>query len=175
MEEVGFKKDETPYIIFACSKCRQYMYVKTTQKAKKCLRCGRSHKVASINNSNEIVKGMTEAVNMVKQKQAKFAIKENGAIPELRAVGDFRSSNKPQSTSAQLKKKRDIEEDYSFEFKRMLTEISIEHKRFPYYLIEIMAEDYNIPKTELKMLFQNSIINGILNQAEGNLYELKIA
>ncbi len=101
MEEAGFKKDETPYIIFPCSKCKQYMYVKTTQKTKRCLRCGRSHKVVSINDSGEIVEGITEAVNTVKQKQAEFAIKENGNIPEFRAIGDFKSSNKIKFGKAQ--------------------------------------------------------------------------
>ncbi len=46
------------------------------------------------------------------------------------------------------------------------------YKKFPYYVIEMMAEDYNIPETELKILFHNSITKGILNQAEGNLYEV---
>jgi len=178
MEEVGFKKDETPYILFACSKCRQFMYVKTTQKTKKCLRCGRSHKVDSINKSSEIVKGMTEAVSMVKQKQAEFGLKESGDFPELRAKGDFKSSNKIKFSTAQikenLKENLDISEDYSADFSRMLSEISNAYKKFPYYIVEIMAKDYNIPETELKILFQNFITNGILNQAEGNLYELNI-
>ncbi|KKK68217.1 hypothetical protein LCGC14_2946270 [marine sediment metagenome] len=37
------------------------MYVKTTQQNKKCLRCGRYHKVTAIVGSGEIVNGMTEA------------------------------------------------------------------------------------------------------------------
>ena len=44
------------------------MYAKTTQKTKKCLRCGCSHKVSTVINSGVIVKRMTEAVNMVKYK-----------------------------------------------------------------------------------------------------------
>ncbi len=173
MEEVGFKKDETPYIVFPCSKCKQYMYVKTTQKTKKCLRCGHFHKVVSIINSGEVVKGVTNAVNIVKQKQAEFALKDGSGIPEFRAVGDFKSSNKIKFRAAQKKENLDSNEDYSADFKRMLSEISNMYKKFPYYLIEIMAEDYNIPETELKILIHNSIANGILNQVEGNLYKFK--
>ncbi len=44
------------------------MYAKTTQKTKKCLRCGCSHNVSTVINSGVIVKRMTEAVNMVKYK-----------------------------------------------------------------------------------------------------------
>ena len=62
MEEAAFKKDETPYLIYESSKCRQFMYVKTTQKGKKCLRCGRTHVVSKIIDSGEIVYGMSAAV-----------------------------------------------------------------------------------------------------------------
>ncbi len=89
MEEVGWRKDENPYLIFTCSKCTQYLYVKTTQKSKKCLRCGRQHKVSSIINSGEIVKGMTKAVEMVKTRQNELAVEELGAKPEFRAGDDF--------------------------------------------------------------------------------------
>ncbi|KKL22125.1 hypothetical protein LCGC14_2438580 [marine sediment metagenome] len=178
MEEVGFKKDETPYILFACSKCRQFMYVKTTQKTKKCLRCGRSHKVDSINKSSEIVKGMTEAVSMVKQKQAEFGLKESGDFPELRAKGDFKSSNKIKFSTAQikenLKENLDISEDYSADFKRMLSELSLMYKKFPFYLIEIMAEDYNIPHNEIKILFDNFLRKGILIIVDSGLYKMLV-
>ncbi|HEC40319.1 hypothetical protein LCGC14_1173030 [marine sediment metagenome] len=173
MEEVGFKKDETPYLIFACSKCKQFTYVKTTQKGKKCLRCGRQHKVESILNSGEIVNGMTKAVDGVKQKQGEFAIKENDGILELRSAGDFTISNKAVLDSVSRKEKtKDADEDYYNQFKTMLSELSMTYKKFPYYLIEIMGEDYNIPETEIKILFQTSIAKGVLNQIEWNLYKL---
>ncbi|MHA2220106.1 MAG: DUF1922 domain-containing protein, partial [Candidatus Hodarchaeales archaeon] len=55
MEDIQFKKDETPYLIFACYKCKQFLYAKTTQKTRKCLRCGRMHKIEKIIDSGEIV------------------------------------------------------------------------------------------------------------------------
>ena len=92
MEEATFKKDENPYLIFECTKCKQFMYVKTTQKGKKCLRCGRTHTVSKIINSGEIVNGMTTAVEEVKKKQNEFGISALGHTPELRAFGDFKTS-----------------------------------------------------------------------------------
>ena len=83
MEEIAFKKDESPYLVFTCKKCRQYSYVKTTQKTKKCLRCGRTHQVKDILSLGEIIYGMTAAVEVVKQKQTELA------IPEFRSEGDF--------------------------------------------------------------------------------------
>jgi len=63
------------------SKCKQYLYVKTSQKAKRCLRCGQYHKISSIINSGEIVKGLSEAVDAVKTRQNELAIKELGNVP----------------------------------------------------------------------------------------------
>ena len=149
-EEIGFKKDENPYVIFACFKCKQYMYVKTVQKGKKCLRCGRNHKVSSVIDNGEIINGITDAVNLVKQKQNEFAIKEIGGNPDFRSSGDFISSNKIKFVPESKKKPLEEIEDYSFEFKRMLVEISTSYKSFPYYIIEMLAEEYKIPSEELK-------------------------
>ena len=174
MEEVGFKKDETPYIIFTCSKCKQFMYVKTTQKTKKCLRCGRHHKVTANINSREIVNGMTEAVNRVKQRQAEFGLKERGNIPEFRTTGDFKLSLKIKSKTVKVKKKVDIEEDLFDNFNRLLLEISRLYRKFPYYIIELMAEDYNIPHNEIKILFDNFLRKGILIIVDSGLYKMLV-
>ena len=69
IEEIAWKKDETPYIVFSCSKCKQFTYTKTTQKLKKCVRCGRTHIVANIEEQGEIVYGISKAVELVKIKQ----------------------------------------------------------------------------------------------------------
>ncbi|MHA1292432.1 MAG: hypothetical protein ACTSQJ_07175, partial [Promethearchaeota archaeon] len=62
MEEIRWKRDKTPYLIFNCNKCKQYLYVKTIKKKKKCLRCGFVHKVKNIKYSKNIVYGLTSAV-----------------------------------------------------------------------------------------------------------------
>ena len=94
MEDVGWKKDDKLYIIFPCDKCKQYIYVKESQKTKKCLRCGHSHQVNTIKNYGEYVKGMTKAVERVIKKQEEMAIKRFGIIPEFRSSNDFLLSKK---------------------------------------------------------------------------------
>ena len=145
------------------------MYVKTTQKTRKCLRCGRQHKVVNIITTGEIVEGMTEALNRVKQKQSEFG----GNGPELRSSNDFKTSNKIRYVSPPKNVKVVINDDYSAEFEKLLSELSKSYKKFPYYVLEILGEDFNIPENELKIVFQNCVVNGIIRQAEGNLYKLK--
>ncbi len=171
MEEIGFKKDETPYLIFACTKCNQFSYVKTVQKTKKCLRCGRTHKVKDILNSGEEAIGMTEAVNAVKRKQNEIA------NPEFRSGSDFvvatNAPLKPKNKVKALKKNEDQEIDYSSNFTEVILDLSRLYKKFPKYLIEIKAEDYQIPENELNKLINSAIKNGILIKNSGdNTYSL---
>lgn len=173
MEDFTIKKDETPYLIFACKKCQEFSYVKTVQKTKKCLRCGRTHQVRDILNGGEEVIGMTEAVNAVKRKQNEIA------TPEFRSGSDFvitthsviRPKNlRPKSKVIELKVD-DREIDYSGKFSAMLLELSKLYNRFPIYMLEIMAEDYGIPKSELTFLIRNAIKSGILIKNSFSYFE----
>ena len=181
MEEITFKKDETPYLVFACRKCQQFAYVKTTQKNKKCLRCGRTHQVSSL-TEGERVFGMTAAVDAVKIKQSEFA------IPEFRSGGDYvissYSRNKQSLPIAksnvltQEKCSKDEKEvDYNNKFERLLNNLSRRHKTFPKYMIEIMSEDYGIPFEEVKGLinsFRKSNILQLVKEKEF-YYELNLS
>jgi hypothetical protein len=174
MEHEGWKRDENPYVIFTCSKCKQYMYVKATQKTKKCLRCGRQHKVSSIINSGEIVKGMTTAVDSVKKLQNELAIHELGTTPELRAADDFTVKNRPKdSLEFKIHTSKEEEDDDSDKFKRMLQEISSSYTTFPYYVFEMMAESLSISSSELKLLVKTYLKKGILIH-ENNQYRIQI-
>jgi len=163
MEDVGFKKDETPYLVFACKKCQEYSYVKTVQKTKKCLRCGRTHQVRDILSDGEEVIGMTEAVNAVKRKQNEIA------TPEFRSGSDFVVATnrvaRPKSR-VDTKIQEDQEINYEQKFNEMVIELSSLYKRFPKYLLEIKAEDYQIPPIELKSLIRNAKKSGILIKNE---------
>lgn len=158
MEEIAFKKDETPYIIFACMKCQQFAYVKTTQKTKKCLRCGRTHQVSSL-SKEEIVYGMTAAVDTVKKKQTEFA------FPEFRSSSDFiiatNNIAQPKNSVKPLINK-DQESDYKGKFNEMIMELSKLYRKFPKYMLEIMAENYGIPHSELSVLINEFKKNEIL-------------
>jgi len=155
MEQKKWEKDQTPYVVFICTKCQQYSYVKTTQKTKKCLRCGRTHQVKNILDKGEVVYGMTEAVNKVIQLQnslgeAQFST-ENEFIVSL-------NNQIIQKAPKPLERM----EDYEEKFQQCLTKLSSKYSRFPLHLMEIMAQNYEIPPSELKLLINKSLKNGIL-------------
>jgi hypothetical protein len=170
MEEDGWKKDEKPYVVFRCSKCKQYLYVKITQKTKKCLRCGRQHKVTSIIDSGEIVKGMTKAVEAVQTRQHELAIKELGTTPEFRTAADFTIKRKPKIIIDI--DTYDDDTSFSSRFTKMLQEISSSYSYFPYYVFEVMAENFNIPDSEVKILVNTFLKKGILVR-QGSSYKIQ--
>jgi len=173
MEENRWKRDETPYIVFQCRNCGNFMYVKESQKTKKCLRdgCGRNHKVLNIKNSGETVSGMTNALETVKKRQEELAIREGEASPEFRASNDFKKSSKSRNRKNESDKE---ENSYSNKFKLMLIELSELYSTFPFYVIEIWAEKYRIPNEELKILIRNLQRQGILIQMNNHSYKFKI-
>lgn len=172
MEEAAWKKDKTPYIIFACSKCRQFTYVKTNQKTKKCARCGRAHTVSNILDTGEIVYGISTAVEVVKQKQDEFAIKELDARPSFRTFNDFTIIQ-----NIEFKRKgieQENEKEYEQKFEEMLIELSKMHDSFPFYILEIMADNYGIPVSEVKLLTRSFIKKGILKRLKDYYYQVKL-
>lgn len=173
MEDIAWEKDQTPYYVFTCAKCRQYMYVKTTQKTKKCLRCGRSHKVETIKNVSELVNGISTAVEVVKAKQNELAIQTLGDIPDLRAAHDFKVA-RSHSTP---KEEKDTEKDdngFLKKYKKMLLRISSLYHKFPLYVIEVMADNFGIPPSEIKILTRNFMKEGILKRSRYNSYSLDL-
>ncbi|MFX1406871.1 MAG: DUF1922 domain-containing protein [Promethearchaeota archaeon] len=166
MEEKTFKKDTTPYIVFRCSKCKQFSYVKSTQKTKKCLRCGRTYQVRSLLTSSEIVYSMSAAVKAVQEKQNKLGLKKSDGAITLSTESDFiiipsNSKKTIPSTST---------DNYSEIFYKLLKELSRQNKTFPRYLIEIGAENYGIPASEVKLLIHEFLNKEILILFKNNGY-----
>ena len=166
MEQVRFKKDETPYFVFSCTKCNQYSYVKTTQKTKKCLRCGKIHQVKGIERAAEIVIGMTLAVYRVKELQDQYARKELQTIPDFRTEGQFRfpieeKNNKEFITTFD-------KEGYESQFLLMLSEISKTYKSFPRYILDIMSDNYGIPESRLPELIRKFEKMNVLRKKQEN-------
>ena len=179
MEDIAFKKDESPYLVFTCKKCRQYSYVKTTQKTKKCLRCGRTHQVKDILGFGEVVYGMTAAVEAVKQKQTELA------IPEFRSEGDFvvatnklptRTLVKKSKTKVQSDNDKNNDKNINFEelFSEHLLELSKLYGKFPIYMIEIMADNYGIPAFELNPLIKSFKKQGVLTVLKNEDFYYKL-
>ncbi len=156
--------------MFPCAKCKQYTYVKNTQKTKRCVRCGHSHTVTKILESGEIVKGISIAVQTVKRRQDEFALKELGTHPQFRALKDFKI-DKTIKLQQKITDEKSDDKNY-VKFKKLLIELSALYREFPFYLIEIMAEKYEIPDSEVKLLTRNFLNRGILIRLEDSLFKL---
>ena len=174
MEEVEWKRDETPYLVYACYKCHQYSYVKTTQKTKKCLRCGRSHKVENLLSKAEIVNGMTSAVNRTKHLQNEFGYEQLKGEPDFASEGGFKivSSNqrKERNVSIIQPKNEDDDKQLFDSFILMLRELSEMFGTFPKYIIEIMAEKKHIPQSEISRFIRRALKEGHLKSHNGNYF-----
>jgi len=166
MEEIGWQKDKTPYIVFSCRKCYNFLYSKATQKTKKCVRCGCSHVVNTI-QGGVIVYGISKAVSTVQEQQNELAVKELGSAPELRASGDFKVDGIPKQIRLGIE---DPEETYIQKFNQMICELSNLYTEFPYYLIEMMAENFDIPESEIKFFVKDSLLKGRLFKADNGNY-----
>lgn len=156
MEHIKWKKDETPYLIYSCIQCQQYFYVKTTQKTKKCQRCRRIHKVKKILLKGKIVYGITTAVKRVKELQNTKGDPQFSTENEFAVFINNRSDFKQYNTLSMNN------ENYEERFHVLLTNLSLKYKEFPLYMIEIIANDYDIPQVKLKLLLRNFIKKGIL-------------
>ncbi len=171
LEEVAWEKDETPYLVFSCTKCNGFTYAKTTQKHKKCPRCGRVHLVSKILGSGEIINGISAAVDRVKEKQHELAIKELGAPPEFRSFNDFTI---PSNIKSSRDEKGQGEDVYIHKFKKMLIKLDEMYKELPFYVIEFMADNYGIPSSEVKILTRFFQKEGILIRKANSYYIVKI-
>ena len=175
--ESRWKKDEKPYIVFTCSKCHQYIYAKTTQKTKKCLRCNYTHQVEDLSDF-ELVKGMSTAMLTVKKRQNELAIKELGNDPELRGYNDFCVTDNRKTLQNQEEGNTDVislEDDYYLEkFKEILISLGKAHKIIPDYLITIMTEEKMIPYDEVKFLMKKFENNGVLIPLKNNYYRIRV-
>lgn len=172
MEEILWKKDETPYLIFTCEKCNQYTYVKTTQKSKKCARCRHLNKIENVMVNGEVVNGISIAVELVKQRQHELAIKELGTSPEFRTSDDFKISKSIENDF--IKAEGERENEYQMKFNQVLLELYEMYKEVPFYLIELNAEKYGIPLSEVKLLVRSSLKEGRLIKTAKNMLTIGI-
>ena len=64
--------------------------------------------------------------------------------------------------------------DYSNKFLEVLDYLQSTYRKFPKFMIEIIAEEYGIPNNEVKELIKTYTKNGILRiqRSEGFYYQL---
>ena len=176
MEVKKWKRDETPYYIFACFKCGRMLYVKTLQKTKKCLTCNRTHQVAKLPHNTEMVYGMSKAIDAVKQKQNALAIQNTGHTPDLRANNNFHIGSHSIEHLEPHKKPLNSDEidiDYDEAFKALLKDLFLKFTRFPGYMILMMASEYYIPEPEVSLLLSTFTQKGYLIALQNEYYTLK--
>ncbi len=175
--EITWTRDLTPYYVFACKKCGQYTYAKTTQKTKKCVRCGRNHQVRLMIVNSELASGITAAVETIKERQGELAVKELGRAPDLRLPNEFCVKTKCPDFSTIVpekinKKKVKVDEGYTEEFCKVLLKLSRSYSEFPAYLIEMISEEFSIPSTEVQLLTASFMKQGILKVTKVDYYEI---
>lgn len=168
MGDNTFKSDTTPYLVFACTKCHQYSYVKTTQKTKKCLRCNRTHKVADILKTGEIVKGITNALKYVKEKQNQLANPDLVSENEFVIGSDLIIKENPNNKIIVLDEEESIEQKFGL----LLKEIGKFYSTFPRYAIEALSDKYNIPQSSLKNLIRKFEKIQVLIKLENGYFKL---
>lgn len=145
---------------------------KTTQKSKKCTQCGSSHVVSTIMETGEIVYGISNVVELVMQKQDEFAIKKLGTRPDFRTFNDY-TITQYCNTKNNAEEKENGKE-YEVRFRKMLHKSSQKYQNFPLYIIEIMAENYGIPKSEIKLLTRDLQRQGVLIRLKDYSYKIKL-
>lgn len=158
MEQPKWEKDTTPYLVFSCTKCKQYGYVKTSQKTKKCLRCGRTHQVKNILPTGQIVKGITSAMNKVKEFQNMLGKASFQVDHDFKIVTEFITST--ECTEKSLDKR----------FNLLLDTLSSQYHHFPMYLIELLSPQYHIPEEELSHLIRKALREEKLTEDDDNYY-----
>lgn len=110
---------------------------------------------------------------MVKIRQNELAIKKLGARPELRANGDFKVASSLSKSYGQHLKEKSETDGYDIKFKEMLIEISSMYDAFPYYVLEVMADNHGIPSKEVNILTRNWLKKGDLIKLKDNFYTIK--
>lgn len=167
-EGMGITMDTSPYLIFRCERCGQYMYVKPGQKTKKCLRCNRHYKVSKIqqNLTIEEVKGMSAAVERVKELQHQFAEEELGTEPDLTTLDRFTIASelpkKEKRTEKKLQSAKNNCATLEEKFTYLLCKLSKKYNTFPRYLIGLASTEYGIKSSELDILVRRFVKQGKL-------------
>ncbi len=203
MEHEYLKKDLSPYIIFKCPSCQNFLYFKQGKKSKTCTRCNRRFGLKPIlANKIMIVKGMTAAVNKVKELQNRRALKELGEAPKLHATNQYqlkRSSsffieNKNSHESISFKKKmrdegynksleskKKVRDDGDHESLETLTkQMKLElwkmfktHGKLPAHVINLIFQHHDISNRERNKILSKLISEKIVLPQKNNYFIIK--
>ncbi|MHA1725439.1 MAG: DUF1922 domain-containing protein [Promethearchaeota archaeon] len=179
MDHKYMKKDLSPYIIFKCPSCHNFLYFKQGKKSKTCTRCNRRFGLKPIlANKIMIVKGMTAAVNKVKELQNRQALKELGEAPKLHANNQYQLK---RSSSLFIENKKKVRDDGDQESLETLTnQIKLElwkmfkmHGKLPVYVINMIFQHHDISNRERNKIMSKLILEKILLPQKNNYFIMK--
>jgi hypothetical protein len=112
------------------------------------------------------VRGMSTAVNRVKELQNRLAIEELGTDPDLsisnRFIVEADLSKQAKQTEDILREPENNSDTLEEKFTHLLCELSKKYKTFPRYLIGLASVDYGIESSELELLIIRFIKQGKL-------------
>ncbi len=173
MNDLQWKKDENPYLVFSCNKCKQFSYVKIDKLRRKCGRCNRINYLKNI--IGEVVKGITAAKDLVIKKQNEIAYKEYGGKPTFQTNSSFiiRPKKSHPEISNSIKLNIKSEKNYEIEFEALLQKLLKNgYKKVPNYLFEM--EMSGIPKEFLMPLMKSFSFKGVLKELKNNYFEIML-
>ncbi|MHA1756560.1 MAG: DUF1922 domain-containing protein [Promethearchaeota archaeon] len=188
MDHKYMKKDLSPYIIFKCPSCHNFLYFKQGKKSKTCTRCNKRFGLKPIlANKIMIVKGMTAAVNKVKVLQNQRALKELGEAPKLHATNQYqlkqtsscfitnKNSHDSISFEEKIGKNRDYEslETITKQIKLELWKMFKMYGTLPAHVINLIFQQYNISNKERSKIINKLISDKILLPQKNNYFIVK--
>ncbi|MHA1671100.1 MAG: DUF1922 domain-containing protein [Promethearchaeota archaeon] len=183
MEQNYKKKDLSPYVIFKCPNCHGFLYFKQGKKFKTCTRCNRRFSVKTIlANKIMIVKGMTAAVNKVKELQNQRALKELGDAPKLQANNQYQlnksssffieNENSHDSISFEKKMRKSLE-TITKQIKLELWKMFKTHGKLPAHIINLIFQHHDISNRERNKIMSKLISEKILLPQKNNYFIIK--
>ena len=137
----------------------------------------RTHRVAKLPDTTEVIYGLNNAINAVKDKQHTLAIQETGHTPDLRSNIEFRigtHSANPSNFPKTLLGVELIEGAYAKEFTILLLDLFSKFSHFPRYMIHMVSSEYHIPHSEIPLLLSRFLHSGILIALPNEYFTLSL-
>jgi hypothetical protein len=137
----------------------------------------RTHRVANLPGPTEVIYGLTNAIDAVKDRQHTLAIQETGHAPALKNDIEFRvetCSAKPSYVAKTFLGVDNSEDEYVEEFKILIQDLFTKFKRFPRYMIHIVSTEYHIPDSEIPLLLSRFTHNGTLIALPNDYFTLSL-
>ena len=137
----------------------------------------RTHRVANLPDTTEVIYGLNNTIDAVKDKQHTVAIQETGQRPDLKSENEFRVRTlyaKPGDFPKTILGVDNSEDKYVEGFKILIQDLFTKFKRFPRYMIHMMSSEYHIPTSEIPLLLNRFTHTGMLIALPNEYFTLSL-